>query len=145
MRTTIPSSSRRRMNPHTPPGRNLFTTALPPALAEPDRPVAVAEAIQVERALARLEPLDPGRVAVDEAAEEGDDVAAGVVLDLLHLVLDLHPRGRVGRGQGLVVQRPEVRPGARLRRPVGLVIRGVRQRALLHLVEVRAGAPEVDR
>src|SRR5215813_4062419 len=53
------------------------------ALAEPDRPEAVAEAIQVERALARLEPLDLGRVAVDETAEERNDVPAGVVLGLL--------------------------------------------------------------
>src|SRR5690349_5249928 len=103
MRTTIPSSSRRRTNPHTPPGRNLFTTVLPPALAEPDRPEAVPEAIQVEGALAWLESLDPGRVAVDEPAEEGDDVAADVVLGLLHLVLDLGAGGRVGGGQGLVV------------------------------------------
>ena len=28
IRTTTPSSSRRRMNPHTPLGRNLFTTVL---------------------------------------------------------------------------------------------------------------------
>ena len=63
----------------------------------------------------------------------------------LHLVLDLDPVGRVGRGQRLGVQRHEVRAGARLRRPVALVVRGVRQRALLHLVQVAARAPEVDR
>ena len=33
--TTIPSSSRRRMNPHTPLGLNLFTAATLPTLAEP--------------------------------------------------------------------------------------------------------------
>src|SRR5215472_5515984 len=142
--TTMPSSSRRRMKLHTPPTRNLFMV-VPSALAEPDRTETVAEAIQVQRALARLEPLHVGRVGVDEAAEERDDVPADVVLDLLHLVLDLGALGRVGFGQRLGVQRPEVGPGARLRRPVRLVERGGRQRALLHLVEVRAGAPEVDR
>src|SRR6185312_4134304 len=112
-------------------------------LAEPDRAEPVAEAIQVEGALARLEPLHLGRVAVDEATEERDDVPADVVLELLHLMLDRYPLGRVGLGQGLGVQRLEVGPGARLRRPVRLVVWGVRQRALLHLVEVRPGAPEV--
>src|SRR5215472_3789492 len=53
IRTTTPSSSRRRMNPQIPLGRNLLTTALPGALGEPDRAEAVAEAIQVEGALAR--------------------------------------------------------------------------------------------
>jgi hypothetical protein len=33
--TTIPSSSRRRMNPHTPLGLNLFTAATLPTLAQP--------------------------------------------------------------------------------------------------------------
>src|SRR5215469_3546348 len=122
IRTTTPSSSRRRMNPHTPVGRNLLTTALPSALGEPDRTEAVAEAIQVEGALAWLEPLHLGRVAVDQATEERDDVPAVVVLELLHLVLDLGALRRVGAGQRLVVQRLEVRPGARLGRPVRLVV-----------------------
>src|SRR6266571_8618938 len=96
-----------------------------PALAEPDRAVAVAEAVQVEGALARLEPLDLGRVAIDEATEARDDVPAGVVLGLLHLMHDRDALGRVGFGRCLVVQRPEVGPGTRLRRPVRLVVRGV--------------------
>jgi hypothetical protein len=33
--TTIPSSNRRRMNPHTPPIRNLVTAATLPTLAQP--------------------------------------------------------------------------------------------------------------
>src|SRR6185437_4390992 len=62
-RTKIPSSSRRTMNPPTPPSLNLCTTARSSVLAEPDRAEPVAEAIQVEGALARLEPLHLGRVA----------------------------------------------------------------------------------
>ena len=51
----------------------------------------------------------------------------------------------VGLGQRLLVQGAEVRPVPGLGRPVRLVVRRGRQRALLHLVEVAAGAPEVDR
>src|SRR5690348_16327974 len=143
--TRTPSRSRRTMKPPTPPSLSLFMVACPAVLAEVDRAETVPEAVQVEGALAGLEALDPGRVAVDEVAEERDDVAADVVLDLLHLVLDLDALGVVGGGQRLVVQRDEVRAGTGLRRPVALVVRGVRQRALLDLVEVAAGAPEVDR
>src|SRR5258707_1248431 len=62
-RTMSPSSSRRTINPETPPDRNLASTVV--TLAEPDRAEPVAEAIQVERALARLQALHIGRVAVD--------------------------------------------------------------------------------
>src|SRR5436305_1190205 len=58
--------------------------------AERDRPVSVAELVQGEGALeARLEPLDLRAVAVESVVEAPDDVAAGVVFHLLHLVDDL--------------------------------------------------------
>src|SRR5690242_9291870 len=66
--TRTPSRSRRTMNPPTPPSLSLFTVACPAVLAEVDRAETVPEAVQVEGALAGLEPLDLGRVAVDEVA-----------------------------------------------------------------------------
>src|SRR5437764_677939 len=74
--TRMPSRSRRTMKPPTPPSLSLFTVACPAGLAEVDRAETVPEAVQVEGALAGLEPLDLGRVAVDEVSEERDDVAA---------------------------------------------------------------------
>src|SRR4051794_16153977 len=143
--TRTPRSTRRTINAASPP------PDVPPASfamarsGEPDGAVPVTEGREVQRALARLQPLDLRGVAVEEAAEERDDVAAGVVLLLLHLVLELHPLRVVGGGERLVVEVLEVRSGARLRRPVRLVVRRARQRALLDLVEVAAGAPEVHR
>ncbi len=60
-------------------------------------------------------------------------------------MLDFDPLRVVSGGQRLVIQRNEVLSRARLRRPVRLVVRRVRQRALLHLVEIAPRAPEVDR
>src|SRR5690348_500813 len=106
-RTSSPSSSRRTMKPDI-PARNLVTAApvrhgacsprvrprgswsarsVSRRLAEPDGAEPVPEAVQVQRALARPEPLDLVGVAVDEVAEERDDVPADVVLELLHLLL----------------------------------------------------------
>src|SRR5262245_58494092 len=124
-RTMRPSSSRRTMNPETPPDRNLASTAV--GLTEPDRAEPVAEAIQVERALAGLQTLYLVRVAVDQVAEERNDVAADVVFEFLHLMLDLDPLTDVRFRQGLFIQRDEVRSRAGLRWPVRLVVRTVRQ------------------
>ena len=62
-------------------------------------------------------PLTLAACGVDEVVEERDDVAALVVLLLLHLLDDLAAGLVVGLGQRLVVELLEV---AALRRPVGL-------------------------
>src|SRR5215208_1024352 len=139
--TTTPSSSRRMTKPVIPPRRNQFIRGA--ASGEPHGAEAVPVARQVQRPLAGRQALDLGGVAVDEGVEVGDDVAADVVLELLHLVLDLDPLRRVGLLQRLLVKIAEVRSVTGLRRPVGLVVRRGRQRSLLHLVQVAAGAPEV--
>src|SRR5437588_10565798 len=82
-RTTNPSASRRRTNPPRPPSR------LPRASGEPDCSVAMAERVEVQGRLARLESCNLGAVRVDQVVEERDDVPPVDVFDGLHLVDDV--------------------------------------------------------
>src|SRR6266568_3569580 len=72
MRTTIPSSSRRRMNPHTPLGLNLLMTALAAGASGTASGEGLGRMFPGGGCPCLLEPLDPGRIGVDEATEEGD-------------------------------------------------------------------------
>src|SRR6266446_6857283 len=151
--TSPPRSRRRPMNPQIgfrtratpgeavaagPPG---ISVVMPP-LAEPDGPVAMAKRGEVECSLARLEPRHLGAVSVDQVVEERNDVAALVVLQFLHLVLERDALGLVDLGQRLLVERQVVRAGGW---PVAFVIRRGRDAAVGHLRQVVASAPEVDR
>src|SRR4051812_31311853 len=143
----MPSRRRRRMKPGMPWSTGMVSRrrarrrpGAPRSLSEPDRPVAVAEAVQVERALVGPEALHLRRVGVEQVVEERDDVAAHVVLHLLHLadrhlaILEIHLAER------LLVERDELRV-----LPVRLVVRRRRKAARGDLREVQAGAPEVAR
>src|SRR5258706_16338448 len=73
--------------------------------AVPDRAVAMAEGVEWEDALVTcFQPLHLARVTVEERAEAPDDVAAPVVLHLLHLAHDRRALGPVGGHLRLVVQ-----------------------------------------
>ena len=91
----MPSSSLPDDEPgDPPPRRNQFIGCAPP-YCQANQMVRKPwpKLVQVQRALAGLETLHVGGVAVDEVAEVRDDVAADVVLVLLHLVLDLDALG----------------------------------------------------
>src|SRR5437764_1218516 len=145
---TSPRSTRRSTNPQIPRGRrtrseeaaiavtgrgyDLLSSATRAAhraarplsrlSAEPDRPVAVAEGVEREHALvALLDALDLGAVAVEERREAPDQVAAVVVLHLLHVVQDLRPLLLVDGAERLLVEGEEPLVG-RIR-PVRLVVR----------------------
>src|SRR2546430_337936 len=132
--TRIPSRTRRTMNPAIPPRRPrrtgtavrgpASTNAASVALGEPDGSVSMSERVEVQRPPVHLEPFDLRAVGVDQVVEERDDVPALVVLQLLHLVDDVAPLGRVHLGQRLRVHAEVVRA---LRRPVALVVRGRRE------------------
>src|ERR1700716_506921 len=113
------------------------------ALGEPDVPEAMSEGVEVQRRLAPLvESSDFRAVGVDEVVEHRDDVAALLVLELLHLVDDVGALAGIGLGESLLVEADVV---GVLRRPVAFVVRCGRDAAVRHLREVVAGAPEVDR
>src|SRR5580765_7661338 len=112
-RTSRPSRTRRKTKPQIPP--NCGISARPgraavggPAgtrsspLGEPDGAVAMAERVEVERSLAWHEPGHLRAVGVEQVVEERDDVAALVVLELLHLDHELVPLGEIRRGHGLL-------------------------------------------
>src|SRR5229473_2214109 len=100
------------------------------ALAEPDGAEAMAERIEVQGALAWLEPAHLRAVGVDQVVEERNDVTALVVLELLHLALESDALGLIHLGQSLLVQGEVVRTR---RRPVALVVRRGRDAPVGHL------------
>src|SRR6266516_1688554 len=124
-KTRRPEARRRRFRP-------------PVALFEGDGAEVVAISAQRQRALARLEPHDLRAVGVDEVVEPPDDVAAAVVLHLLHLMDDGAALLPVDRPERLVVERDELRVV-----PVRLVVRGDAEAARRDLVQVVARAPVV--
>src|ERR1700730_15936366 len=67
-----------------PPGAGVRAALL---LREPDGAEAMAKRVEVQSSLAGDEPRDFGAVRVDHVVEEGNDVPALVVFELLHLVL----------------------------------------------------------
>src|SRR6476619_1434392 len=151
--TSTLSRMRRRMKPQIPPncgisarlgraaeGGPAGTSSSP--LGEGDGAVAMAERVEVQRPLARHEPDHLRAVGVDEVVEERDDVAALVVLELLHLDHELVALGQRGRRHGLLVEGEVRRPGEP---PVGLVVGGSLDAAERGLRQVAARAPEVDR
>src|SRR6266545_3573049 len=113
----------------------------PPASSlEGDGAEVVAITAQRQRALARLDPHDLRAVGVDQVVEPPDDVAAVVVLHLLHLVDDGAALPRVDRLERLVVERDELRVV-----PVRLVVRSNAEASRRDLVQVVARAPVVRR
>src|SRR5581483_7732284 len=101
-------------------------------LPEPEGPVAIPEVVQLHDALPALDQaLDLRAVAVEEVAEAPDDVAAVVVLELHHLVLDREPLLAVDGPERLLVEGQELVVGGV--RPVGLVVRRGRQAPGRHL------------
>src|SRR5207248_497398 len=154
--TSSPWRMRRTMNSQMPPvlagppvgpGRSSIAgpargSTCSVALGEPDVPVAMSEGVEVERSFAPLvESRDFRAVGVDEVVEHRDDVAALLVLELLHLVDDVGALAGIGLGEGLLVEADVVRV---LRRPVAFVVRRGRDAAIRHLREIVARAPEVD-
>src|SRR5262249_7486027 len=111
-------------------------------LAERDRPVAMAEAVERQDALVSgYEALHLRRVGVKLRVEAPHDVAAGVVLHLLHLQEDLAALLAVGCLLRLVIERDELL--VRGVGPVRLVVGGIGQTACRNLRQVVARAPEV--
>src|SRR2546421_9799581 len=135
--TRSPSRIRRTMKTAIPPRRTAAGEAWGrgPAspLTEPDGAEAMTECVQIQCPLARLESLNLGAVGVDQVVEEGDDVAALLVLDLLHLVDDVASLSGVHLGQRLLVEAEVV---GVLRWPVALVVGRSRQTAVGNLGEV---------
>src|SRR5439155_23627535 len=121
------------------PGKGTLGPAGCSTLDKVDRAVPVAVLVEVQRASVRLQAGELRAVAVDEVLEPGDDVAASVVLDLLHLLDDLAALVLVDRPQGLAVQLVELGIV-----PVTLVERRGRQAAGRDLSEVVPGSPVVD-
>src|SRR5256714_15497548 len=113
----------------------------PPASSlEGDGAEVVAIPAQRQRALARLDPHDLRAVGVDEVVEPPDDVAACVVLHLLHLVDDGAALLPVDRPECLVVERDELRAV-----PVRLVVRSDLEASRRDLVQVVARPPVIRR
>src|SRR5437016_3093029 len=145
-RTRSPSRIRRTMKTAMPARRTAAGEAWGrgPAtpLTEPDGAEAISECVEVQGPLARLEPLNLGAVGIYQVVEEGNDVAALLVLELLHLVDDVASFSGVHLGQRLLVEAEVV---GILRWPVALVVGRGRQAAVGNLGEIVARAPEVDR
>src|SRR6476646_3150805 len=151
--TSRPSRMRLMTKPQMPPncgirarlgraaeGGPAGTSSSP--LGEGDGAVAMAERVEVQRPLAWHEPGHLRAVGVDEVVEERDDVAALVVLELLHLDDELVALGKGVRRNSLLVEGEVRRAGEP---PVGLVLGGSLDAAERELRQVAAGAPEVDR
>src|SRR3989441_2111885 len=155
--TSSPWRMRRTMNIQMPPvlagppvgpGRSSMAgpargSTCSVVLCEPDVPEAMSEGVEVELRLAPLvKARDFRAVCIDQVVEHRDDVAALLVLELLHLVDEVGALAGIGLGESLLVEADVVRV---LRRPVALVVRGRRDAAVRHLREIVSRAPEVDR
>src|ERR1700681_4396172 len=156
-RTKSPCRMRRTMNSQTPPvfagprlgpGRSSMAgpargSTCSVALGKPDVSEAMSKGVEVERGLAPIvESGDLRAVGVDEVVEHRNDVAALVVLEILHLVDDVGALGGIWFREGLLVEADVV--GTR-RRPVALRVGCRRDAAVRHLGEGVTRSPVVDR